>query len=118
MNPTDLAPRPLREPARGSGGTAARHRSPAHALADNLRALIGFSCYGALALGVILACWLVAIPVRGERRKRACQRVVHWGVAAWEWIMEAIGVFTVDFPDIDAVRSPARHDHRAPRIRA
>lgn len=95
MNPADFSatPSPL------------RHRSWTGALADNLRALTGFACYGVLALAVIVACWIVAVPVRGERRKRLCQRVVHWGVAGWERIMEGIGVFHVDFPEIEALRS-------------
>ena len=66
--------------------------------------MTGFACYGVLALAVIVACWVVAVPLRGERRKRMCQRVVHWGVAAWEGIMEAIGVFHVDFPEIETLR--------------
>ena len=83
----------------------AAHRSLAHALADNARAAAGFGLYGVIALAVIPICWLVAIFLRGERRKWACQRIVHLGMALWERIMEGIGVFTVDFPEIDALRA-------------
>ena len=80
-------------------------RSPVAAGLDVLRALTGFACYGVLALSVIVACWIVAIPVRGERRKRWCQIAVHLGVEWWEAVMEAIGVFHVDFPEIETVRA-------------
>ena len=83
----------------------AAHRSPVHALADNARAAFGFGCYGVIALAVIPVCWLVAVFLRGERRKWACQHIVHLGMARWERIMEGIGVFTVDFPEIDALRA-------------
>ncbi len=89
----------------GSGSRAMKHRSLAHAVADNARAAFGFGCYGVIALAVIPVCWLVAVFLRGERRKFACQRIVHLGLAWWERIMEGIGVFTVDFPEIDAVRA-------------
>ena len=56
-----------------------------------------------IALAAIPVVWLVAIFLRGERRKFACQRIVHLGLAWWERIMEGIGVFTVDFPEIGAV---------------
>lgn len=79
-------------------------RSTVAAGLDVLRALTGFACYGVLALAVILACWVVAVPVRGERRKRWCQQVVHLGVKWWEAIMEGIGVFHVDFPEIETIR--------------
>ncbi len=72
---------------------------------DILRAVAGFACYGVLALAVIVACWMVAVPVRGERRKRWCQHVVHLGVKWWEAIMEGIGVFHVDFPEIETIRA-------------
>lgn len=80
-------------------------RSPLAAGLDMARALAGFVCYGVLALTVILACWVVSIPVRGERRKRWCQTVVHLGVKWWEAIMEGIGVFHVDFPQIETLRA-------------
>lgn len=76
------------------------HRSLAHALADNLRAAVGFVCYAGVALGSIPLCAVMAVFLRGERRKRACQRVIHHVLAVWEAIMEGIGVFTVDFPEI------------------
>ena len=60
-------------------------------------------------------CWLLSIPLRGERRKWACQRVVYRGMSLWEAIMEGIGVFTVDFPEIDAIRALRGDDHRAVR---
>ena len=81
------------------------HRSLAHALADNARAAFGFTCYGVMAVAVIPVCWLVAIFRRGERRKRTCQWIVHVAMARWEAIMERIGVFTVDFPEVEAVRA-------------
>ncbi len=80
-------------------------RSPVAAGADVLRAVTGFACYGVLALLVIVVCWVVAVPVRGERRKRWCQHVVHVGVKWWEAIMEGIGVFHVDFPEIETIRA-------------
>ncbi len=80
-------------------------RSPVAAGLDVLRALAGFACYGVLALGVIVACWVVSVPVRGERRKRWCQHVVHLGVKWWEAVMEGIGVFHVDFPEIEMIRA-------------
>ena len=80
-------------------------RSPLASALDVLRAVTGFACYGMLALLVILACWVVAIPVRGERRKRWCQHMVHLGVKWWEAIMEGIGVFHVDFPEIETIRA-------------
>ena len=81
------------------------HRSPVAAGLDVLRALTGFACYGMIALGAIVACWVVAIPVRGERRKRRCQNVVYVGLKMWEAVMEVIGVFHVDFPEIETVRA-------------
>ena len=57
-----------------------------------------------MALAVIVVCWLVSVPVRGEARKRRCQNVVHVVLKWWEAIMEAIGVFHVDFPEIDTIR--------------
>ncbi len=80
-------------------------RSPVAAGLDGLRAVTGFACYGVLALLVIVACWIVAVPVRGERRKRWCQNVVHLGVKWWEAIMEGMGVFHVDFPEIETLRA-------------
>ena len=75
------------------------------ATVDVARALAGFTCYGVLALLVIFACWIVALPVHGERRKRWCQYMVHLGVRWWEMIMETIGVFHVDFPEIAELRT-------------
>ncbi len=72
---------------------------------DVLRALTGFGCYGVMALVVLAACWLVALPVRGERRKRRCQYLVYVAFKWWEAIMERIGVFHVDFPEIEAIRT-------------
>ena len=80
-------------------------RSPIAAGLDVLRAVTGFACYGVLALLVIVACWIVAIPVRGNRRKLCCQFIVHLGVKWWEGIMEQIGVFHVDFPEIETIRT-------------
>ena len=80
-------------------------RSPAAAVFDVLRAVTGFACYGLMALPVIAICWLVAVPVRGERRKRWCQGVVHLAMKWWEVIMERIGVFHVDFPEIETIRA-------------
>ena len=82
-----------------------RSRSRTAATLDVLRALTGFACYGGLALAVIVICWLVSIPVRGEARKRRCQHVVHVALKWWEAIMESIGVFHVDFPEIDTIRA-------------
>ena len=81
------------------------HRAWNRALMDNARAVAGFACYGALSLLVIAICWLIAIPLRGERRKVACQKVVHRALALWETIMETMGVFHVDFPEAGTLRS-------------
>ena len=94
MNPTDASVPPV--PPR---------RTWASVMADNARAGVGFACYGVLSLLVIAVCWLIAIPLRGERRKVACQRVVHRALAWWEAIMESIGVFHVDFPEAETLRA-------------
>ncbi len=90
-----------------SGGFARpRHTSRAAALFDLLRLYVGFACYGAFALAVIAACWLIAIPVRGEeRRKRLCQFAVYLGVRAWAAVVTAIGIFVFDFPEVERVRA-------------
>ena len=84
-------------------------RPPTHstwrgAIVDNFRAVAGFAYYGLGASVVLVICWLVAIPLRGERRKLVCQWLVHWGLRHWAAVMEWIGVFHVDFPEIDEVR--------------
>ena len=81
------------------------HRTWQGALTDNVRAVVGFACYGALSLVAVLVCWLVATLARGERRKTLCQQVVFRGMAWWERIMEGIGVFYVDFPEIEKLRA-------------
>jgi 1-acyl-sn-glycerol-3-phosphate acyltransferase len=64
---------------------------------DTLWVMAGFPCYGILALGVTVACMLAAVVTRGQTRKRVCQRIIHWGVAAWAGIMEKMGIYRVDF---------------------
>ena len=91
-------------PATGSAPAVPVHSTWLGAGTDGLRALVGFTCFGVLALAVILTCWLAALLARGERRKRLCQRMVHRGTKTWERIMEGIGVFHVDFPEVEALR--------------
>ena len=104
MTPTDRANAVARVRSAVPPPLLPKHASFAHALADNARAACGFACYGVFALIVIPICWLVAIPLRGERRRRMCQSIVCRAMAVWERLMEGIGVFTVDFPEIDALR--------------
>ena len=79
---------------------------------DNARAVAGFACYGALSLLVIAICWLIAIPLRGERRKVACQKVVHRALALWETIMETMGCLSRRLPGSGNSSQHERNDHR------
>lgn len=103
MNQTDL-PR-VDTPVPTIAEPPSVERSVLAAGLDVMRALTGFACYGVAAILAILACWAVALPVRGQRRKRWCQGVVHLGLKWWEAIMEGIGVFHVDFPEIETIRA-------------
>ena len=80
------------------------YRSWTGAAADSLRAVVGFACFGALALSAVAVCWTAALLTKGERRKRVCQEVMYRGLRLWEVIMERIGVFHVDFPEVEALR--------------
>lgn len=82
------------------------HAARLPALFDWLRLHLGYACYGLLALGVILACSLVAVPVRGAaRRKILCQGVVHLGVRCWLACVTRLGIFAVDFPEAERARA-------------
>jgi 1-acyl-sn-glycerol-3-phosphate acyltransferase len=63
--------------------------------------IAGFPCYGVLALGVSAGCMLASLFTTGANRKRACQRIIHLGVAAWAAVMEKTGVYHVDFDPRD-----------------
>ena len=100
MNPVETSS----APTVGLLPTMPAYRSWSGACADSLRAVLGFACFGVLASLVIAACWPAALLTRGGRRKRICQEVVHRGLSLWERIMEGIGVFHVDFPEVEAWR--------------
>ncbi len=74
---------------------------------DTVLVIIGFPCYGVLALGVIVACVLASFAARGAQRRRVCQGIIHRGVAAWAWVMKKTGVLRVDFDprDVAALRA-------------
>lgn len=102
MDPTDFPPADL--PAAAGLEPPDSPRSPLAAGLDVARGVTGFFCYGVVSLSAILACWAVSISVRGERRKQLCQNVVHLALKCWEAVMEGIGVFHVDFPQVEALR--------------
>ena len=100
MNPVDRSS----VPTVGPFPALPAYRSWPSAVMDSLRAILGFACFGVLAWAVISACWATALLTRGERRKRICQGAVSRGLDWWERIMEGIGVFHVDFPEVEALR--------------
>lgn len=105
MNPPPDAGRAVPPPAAGMLPRS-RHASRLAALFDLLRLGVGYTVYGALALGVIAACWLIAIPVRAEERRKAwCQFAVHLGVKLWLASVVGLGIFEVDFPEADRLRA-------------
>ncbi len=95
------AERPLPEPFQRP-----RHTSRVAAVYDLLRLYLGFACYGAGALLVVLVCWLIAVPVRDPaRRKHLCQYVVYLALKGWAAVVTRIGIFVFDFPEVERVRA-------------
>ncbi len=91
MNPTGTLP-VVRVPV--------DRRSAAGKVFDWCRVMSGFAVYGALGLGVIAGCLVLAALVRNRSRRRGlCQGLIHRGMRLYARYTEAVGIFRVEFPE-------------------
>ena len=85
---------------------SADRRSRARKVFDWCRVMTGFAVYGALGLVVIAGCLALAAGVRDRARRRLlCQGLIHRAVRIYAWYTEAVGIFRVEFPEIDRLRA-------------
>ena len=97
MNPTGTPP-VVRAPV--------DRRSAAGKVLDWCRVMSGFAVYGVLGLGVIAGCLGLAVIVRDRARRRGlCQGLIHRGMRLYTRYTEAVGIFRVEFPEIERLRA-------------
>ncbi len=81
-------------------------RSAVHKALDGCRVLSGFAVYGLLGMAVIVGCLLVAACVWDRaRRRELCQGIIHRGMARYARYTEWVGIFRVEFPEAERLRS-------------
>ncbi len=105
MNPTGTLP-PLQAPGDLSVSMPVDRRSDARKVFDWCRVMSGFAVYGVLGLAVIVCCIVLASVVWDRSRRRGlCQEVIHRGVSWYARYTEAAGIFRVEFPEAERLRS-------------
>lgn len=93
-------------PVRVTPAALADGRSAARKALDWCRVMSGFAVYGFLGLLVIAGCLVLAAGVWDRaRRRRLCQGLIHQAVRVYARYTEAVGIFRVEFPEIERLRT-------------
>ena len=84
----------------------ADRRSGVRKVLDWCRVMSGFAVYGLLGLLVIAGCLVLAAGVWDRARRRVlCQGLIHRAVRGYARYTEAVGIFRVEFPEIERLRA-------------